>query len=110
MTEPGTLSHGAGGALHIAVDADHYRIRAEDAKSLLFYGRAIPIYEDRSRTTSGGILAGEVAIEGHAALAASGRAVMLHSRAGSCAIPLVSFRRVARGEAASAPLLPGVTL
>ena len=110
MTEPGTLSHGTGGALRIAVDAERYRIEAEDARSLLFYGRAIPISEDRSRTTSGGIPAGEVAIEGHAALAASGRAVMLHSRAGSCAIPLVSFRRVARGEAASAPLLPGVTL
>ena len=110
MTEPGTLSHGAGGALHIAIDTEHYRIRTEDARSLLFYGRAIPIYKDRSRTTSGGILVSEVAIEGHAALAASGRAVMLHSRAGSCAIPFASFRRVARGEAASAPLLPGVTL
>ena len=37
MTEPGTLSHGTGGALHIAVDAEHYRIEAEDLKSLLFY-------------------------------------------------------------------------
>ena len=104
MTEPGTLSHGAGGALHIAVDTDHYRIRAEDARSLLFYGRAIPIYEDRSQ--------GDIAIEGYAAMNASGKTVMLHTLVGSYIIPLVSFQRVARGEAISAPLFPlapGVT-
>ena len=37
---------------------------------------------------------------------ASGKAVMLHTRAGSYIIPLVSFQRVARGEAISAPLFP----
>ena len=112
MTEPGTLSHSAGGALHIAVDAEHYRIEAEDLKSLLFYGRVIPITEDRSRTISGGILVSEVAIEGHAAMNASGKAVMLHTRVGSYIVPLISFQRVARGEAISAPLfplIPGVT-
>jgi len=40
-----------------------------------------------------------VTIEGHAALHPAGRA-------GSRVVPLVSFRRVARGEAASAPLFP----
>jgi hypothetical protein len=37
---------------------------------------------------------------------ASGKAVLLHTRAGSYIIPLVSFQRVARGEAISAPLFP----
>ena len=73
MTEPGTLSHGTGGALHISVDAEKYRIEPEDLKNLLFYGRVIPICEDRSRTTPGGILVSEVAIEGHAAMNASGK-------------------------------------
>ena len=106
MTEPGTLSHGAGGALHISVDAEEYRIEAEDLKNLLFYGRAIPICEDRSRTTPGGILVSEISIEGHAAMNASDKAVVLHTRVGSYVIPLISFQRVARGEAISAPLFP----
>jgi hypothetical protein len=106
MTEPGTLTHGAGGTLHISVDAERYRIEAEDLKSLLFYGRVIPIVEDRSRMASGGILVSEVAIEGHAAMNSSGKAVMLHTRVGSYIIPLISFQRVARGEAISAPLFP----
>jgi len=128
MTEIGTLSYGsvrrsirtgAGapsgatcGALQIAVDAERYLIEGEDLKNLLFYGRAVPISEDRSQTTPGGILVSDVAIEGHAAMNASGKAVMLHTRAGSYIIPLVSFQRVARGEAISAPLfplVPGVT-
>ena len=99
MTETGTLSCGTGGALQIAVEAERYRIEAEDAKSLLFYGRVVPITGDR--TTASG-----VAIEGHAAMNASGKAVMLHTRVGSYIIPLVSFQRVARGEAISAPLFP----
>ena len=106
MTEPGTLSHGAGGALHISVDAEKYRIEAEDLKNLLFYGRVIPICEDRSRTTPSGILVSEISIEGHAAMDASGKAVVLHTRVGSYVIPLISFQRVARGEAISAPLFP----
>ena len=106
MTEPGTLTHGAGGALHISVDAERYRIEAEDLKSLLFYGRIIPIIEVRSRMTTDGILVSEIAIEGHAAMNTSGKAVMLHTRVGSYIIPLVSFQRVARGEAISAPLFP----
>ena len=101
MTEPGTLSYSAGGALRISVEAERYRIEAEDLKQLLFYGRVVPIIEERSRATADGI-----AIEGHAAMNASGKAVMLHTRAGSYIVPLVSFQRVARGEAISAPLFP----
>ena len=51
-------------------------------------------------------MAGEVTIEGHAAVSPAGRAVVVHTRMGSFIIPLVSFQRVARGEAASAPLFP----
>ena len=112
MTEPGTLSHGTGGALRIAVDAERYRIEPEDLRNPLFYGRVIPITEDRSRTTPGGILVSEVAVEGHASMNAPGGAVLLHTRVGSYIIPLISFQRVARGEAISAPLfplVPGVT-
>jgi hypothetical protein len=104
---PGTLSHGMNGALLISAEAKHYRIEADDLKSLLFYGRVSPIVEDRSQAASG-----ELTIEGHAAMNASGKAVMLHTRVGSYIIPLVSFQRIARGEAVSAPLfplVPGVT-
>jgi hypothetical protein len=45
-------------------------------------------------------------IEGHAVVNPAGRAVAIQTRAGSWIVPLVSFRRVARGEAASAPLFP----
>ena len=103
IPEAGTLSHGMNGALRIAVEAERYRIEADDLKSLLFYGRVIPIVEDRSQAAPG-----ELTIEGHAAMNASGRAMMLHTRAGSYIIPLVSLQRVARGEAASAPLFPPI--
>ena len=99
--EAGILSHGAGGALHISVEAEHYRIEAGDLRGLLFYGRISPIIVDRPQAASG-----ELTIEGHAAMNASGKAVMLHTRVGSYIIPLVSFQRVARGEAVSAPLFP----
>ncbi|MCM2466675.1 hypothetical protein DIC75_10235 [Methanoculleus sp. CWC-02] len=97
MPEPGTLSHSAGGALRISVEAERYLIEAGDLRNLLFYGRVIPI----TQAAPGG-----TAIKGHAAMNASGKAVMLHTRVGSYIIPLVSFQRVARGEAVSAPLFP----
>jgi hypothetical protein len=40
MNEPGTIAYGSGGTLHVMVDAEHYRIDPEDAKALLFSGRA----------------------------------------------------------------------
>ena len=107
MMEPGTLSPGPDGALRIAVETERYRIDAGDIRNLLFYGRVIPIIADRPQGARG-----ELTIEGHAAMNASGKAVMLHTRAGSYIIPLVSLQRVARGEAVSAPLfplVPGVT-
>lgn len=42
----------------------------------------------------------------NAAVHPAGRAVVVQTRAGSWIVPLVSLQRVARGEAASAPLFP----
>ena len=98
---PGTLSYSTGGALLVSAEAEHHRIEAGDLRGLLFYGRVSPIIADRPQATPR-----EVTIEGHAAMNASGKAVLLHTRAGSYIIPLVSFQQVARGEAISAPLFP----
>lgn len=103
--EPGTLACTAAGGLLVNVEAERYRIAPEDAKSLIFSGRPAPVTRERMFRKSGDIRA-EVTIEGHAAVNSAGRAVVIHTRAGSFIIPLVSFRRVARGEAASAPLFP----
>jgi len=112
MNEPGTLSHGAGGMLLIQVDAERYRIDENDVKNLLFYGRVVPIMQERTAKRANNLLVSEITIEGHAAINSSGKAVVCHTRAGSFIIPLVSFQRVARGQAVSAPLfplVPGVT-
>ncbi len=112
MNEPGTISYGEGGVLHIHVDAERYRIEPEDVKGLLFSGRVVPITQTCTKNRGGDYLICEVAIEGHAAINRTGKAVALHTRVGSYIIPLVSLQRVARGEAVSAPLfplMPGVT-
>ncbi len=106
MNEPGTLSLGAGSVLHIHVEAERYRIEQEDVKNLLFYGRVVPITQTSSKTRGNDYLICDVAIEGHAAINRSGKAVALHTRVGSYIVPLVSLQRVARGEAVSAPLFP----
>nr|WP_303716510.1 hypothetical protein [Methanoculleus marisnigri] len=89
---PGTLSYSTGGALPD-------RGRGPSGPPLLRPGQP-----DRRGSSAGDPR--EVTIEGHAAMNASGKAVLLHTRAGSYIIPLVSFQRVARGEAISAPLFP----
>jgi len=96
--EVGTLACTAAGGLVIGVEAEVYRIAPEDVRSLIFAGRPAPVVLSRVRHVRG-VVTGEVTIEGHAALHPAGRA-------GSRVVPLVSFRRVARGEAASAPLFP----
>lgn len=105
-TEPGTISYGLGGVLHIYVDAERYRIEPEDVKALLFSGRLVPITQDCSKAKREDYLICDVAIEGHAAINRSGKAVAVHTRVGSYIVPVVSLQRVARGEAASAPLFP----
>ena len=93
------------GGLIVHVDAERCRIAPEDVRSLIFSGRPAPVTRERVRRT-GGIVTSSVTIEGHAVVNPSGRAVVFHLRAGSWIVPLVSFQRVARGEAASAPLFP----
>ena len=99
------------GGLIVHVEAERYRIAPEDVRSLIFSGRPAPVTCERVRRRDG-IVTGEVTIEGHAAVNPAGRAVVVHTRTGSFIIPLVSLQRVARGEAASAPLFPliGVNL
>ena len=105
MMEPGTLACTTAGGLTVHVEVEHYRIAPEDVRSLIFSGRPAPVTCERVQRR-GGTIIGEVTIEGHAAVNPAGRAVVIHTRTGSFIIPLVSFRRVARGEAASAPLFP----
>ena len=69
------------------------------------YRTIAPVRRERVRHERG-VPIGEITIEGHAAVNPAGRAVVIQTRAGSWIVPLVSFRRVARGEAASAPLFP----
>ena len=105
MMEPGTLTCTPAGGLIVHVEVEHYRIAPEDVRSLIFSGRPAPVTCERVRRT-GGVVTGSVTITGHAAVNPAGRAVVIQTRAGCWIVPLVSFRRVARGEAASAPLFP----
>jgi len=102
---PGTLACTTAGGLIILVEAERHRIAPEDVKALIFAGRLAPVTRERVRRRDG-VVTGEVTIEGHAAVNPAGRAVVIHLRAGCWIVPLVSLRRVARGEAASAPLFP----
>jgi len=107
VTEPGTLARGEHDTLRIEIDGESYRLEPKEIKSLLTYGRAVPITRILKRTsTDGKGEAEEVSIEGHAAINRAGKAVILYTRAGHFIVPLVSFHRVARGEAVSAPLFP----
>jgi len=102
--EPGTLACTAVGGLVVSIEAEHYRLAPEDVRSLIFSGRPAPVTCSRVRHVHG-VPMGEITIEGHAAVHPAGRAVVIHTRVGSWIIPLVSFQRVARGEAASTLLL-----
>ena len=93
------------GGLIVHVEAERCRIAPEDVRSLIFSGRPAPVVRERVRHERG-VPIGGITIEGHAALNPAKRAVVIHLRAGSWIVPLVSFRRVATGEAASAPLFP----
>jgi len=102
---PGTLACTTAGGLLILVEAERHRIAPEDVRSLIFAGRPAPVTCERVRRRDG-VVTGQTTIEGHAAVNPAGRAVVIHLRAGCWIVPLVSFQRVARGEAASAPLFP----
>jgi len=101
----GTLACTPAGGLIVHVEAERCRIAPEDVRALIFAGRPAPVVRERVRHERG-VPIGGITIEGHAALNPAGRAVVIHLRAGSWIVPLVSLQRVARGEAASAPLFP----
>jgi hypothetical protein len=128
QTEPGTLALGTGGTLSLTIAEESYRLTRDDIHTLLFYGQSVPLSrtEERACSTprsppfttasspassptnrldSAAVMITTV-IDGHITVHPSGRAVLLVTRAGYFAIPLVSFQQVARGEAVSAPLFP----
>ncbi len=93
----------AAGGLTVCVEAETYRITPEDVQGLIFSGRPAPLVRSRVRRGRDAVT-GEVTIEGYAMLHPAGRAVVIRTREGAWLIPLVALSRVARGEAASAPL------
>lgn len=131
QTEPGTLALGTGGILFLTIAEESYRLTRDDIHTLLFYGQSVPLSRTEERacptarsppfTTASSPASSPVSspprpdsaavmittvIDGHITVHPSGRAVLLVTRAGYFAIPLVSFQQVARGEAVSAPLFP----
>jgi len=104
VTEPGTLALGENEILRVEIDGESYRIESKEVRALLFHGRVVPIIQILRKNS--GDEPEQISIEGHAAINRAGKAVILYTRAGHFIIPLVSFRRVARGEAVSAPLFP----
>ena len=97
--EDGVLACAVAGGLTVYVEAERYRIAPGDIQGLIFSGRPAPVVRTRE---------GKVMIEGYAVLHPAGRAVVIRTGEGTWVIPLVAFSRVARGEAASAPLFVGV--
>ncbi|WP_298669281.1 hypothetical protein [uncultured Methanofollis sp.] len=89
-----TLRLGSDDAVYLLVGRRRYRVAPGDLRLLLVQGRAVPVMGE------GGV------IVGHAAVNAAGRAVKVFTVSGHFIVPLVSFRRVATGEARSAPLFP----
>lgn len=104
LNEPGTLSLGENEVLHLEVQGEHYQLPPDDVRNLLFTGRAAPLVKVHRQCP--GEMQHRVTIEGHCALNSAGKAVVFFTVMGHFIIPLVSFRRVARGEAVSAPLFP----
>ncbi|WFN33441.1 hypothetical protein L1S32_06155 [Methanogenium sp. S4BF] len=108
QTEPGTLSPGNGGGLCLALAEETYRLARDDIHTLLFYGQSVPLTRTERQVHPDGTIVAAAVIDGHIAVHVSGRAVLITTRAGLYSIPFVSFQRVARGEAASAPLFPAM--
>jgi hypothetical protein len=104
MNEPGLISLGEEEVLHIEVEGERYQLPPDDVRNLLFTGRAAPLIKVHKPGPEA--KQPRVTIEGHCALNRSGKAVTVYSVMGHFIIPVVSYRRVARGDAVSAPLFP----
>ena len=105
-TEPGTITICGDYSLRIEAGGVRFFITKEDVKSLIFYGRVVPISKTVCRTRKGGITESCLSIEGHSAISHGGKAVKFFTTKGNFILPIVSLQRVARGEAVSAPLFP----
>ena len=107
QSEPGTLALGRGKTLSITVADETYYLGRDDIHALLFYGQSVPLtrIEEDGVSSNGAVFINTI-IDGHVVVHASGRAVMIATRAGHFSIPFASFQHVARGEAVSAPLFP----
>lgn len=105
MPLAGSVSVTAAGGLSLEIEAERYRVLPEDLRALIFYGSPAPLVRERLRR-NGGTITSTVSIEGHIEVHPAGRAAVVRTAEGSWLIPLVSLRRVARGEAAGAPLFP----
>ena len=105
--EPGTLAQARGGTLVVTVAEETYYLGRDEVHALLFYGQSVPLTRiEEDGVCSNGAVFITTIIDGHITVHASGRAVLVVTRAGHFTIPFTSFQQVARGEAVSAPLFP----
>lgn len=104
--KPGTITICGDDSLRIEAGGIRFFITKEDVKSLIFYGRVVPISKSVCRVGPEGITESLLSIEGHAAMNPGGKAVKFFTTKGHYILPFVSLQRVARGEAISAPLFP----
>jgi len=88
------------GSLRIEVGEVCFFIAEDDVESLVSSGSVAPVSKPLPGTES------SFSIEGHAAISSGGKAVKIFTTSGHFIIPLVSLRRVVKGEAVSAPLFP----
>jgi hypothetical protein len=98
--ETGRISVCGDDSLSIEAGGVDLFIAKDDLESLLSSGRVVPVMKRVPGKE------GALSIEGHAAISPGGKAVKIFTTAGHFIVPLVSFRRVAKGQAISAPLFP----
>jgi hypothetical protein len=98
--EPGRITFCGDNSLRIEIGELCFFIAKEDLDDLVSSGRVVPVAKTVPETES------SLSIEGHAAISPGGKAVKIFTTAGHFIIPLISLRRVAKGEVVSAPLFP----
>jgi hypothetical protein len=106
IPEPGTLAFSDIEGLVLAIGGKRYLIALDDVRSLMIFGRVVPIVRESLRTGTRTADEYVVTIEGYAAVSRSGESLRVFIRKGSYIVPLASVQRVVRGEADSAPLFP----
>ena len=108
QTEPGTLSLCGNGGLSLTIAEETYQLTRDDIHTLLFYGQSVPLSRTEETANPDGAVIVTTVIDGHITVHASGRAVLVTTRAGYFSVPFACFQQVARGEAVSAPLFPAL--